>query len=142
VTTVNAVMLVRDRPELTRQAIHTMLTNAGSAALNLTVVDDGSDDETRMLPEQLMTFHKMTNVSVVRLFPPVGIVGLCRNLGILASERLFGRGEYLYLADNDAYHLPGWLDTLLKVYENTEAHGIRLLGGISRAASIPGISRV
>src|SRR5438552_4094549 len=92
---VNAVMLVRDRLELTRQAIFTMLDHVPVGSLNLTIADDGSQDETRFLLERFAN----DRVRVLRLFPPVGIVGLARNLGILASERLFGRGDYLYLAD-------------------------------------------
>jgi len=124
VTMVNAVMLVRDRLELTRQAIFTMLDHVPVGSLNLTIADDGSQDETRFLLERFAN----DRVRVLRLFPPVGIVGLARNLGILASERLFGRGDYLYLADNDAYHLPGWLDTLRGAFERAEPH-VKLLGG-------------
>src|SRR2546422_2117387 len=126
--TTNCVMLVRDRPELTRQAITTMLEHADATRFNLTVVDDGSDDETRFIPHTRPS-QDASRVSVLRLSPARGIVGLLRNLGIAESERAFGRGEFLYLADNDCYCLPGWLDTLTHALSISESCGIRLLGG-------------
>jgi hypothetical protein len=127
--TTNVVLLVRDRPELTRQAIMTMFEHAQVGSFTLTIVDDGSGEETRLLTEQLARTTGKPLTAVIRLYPPSGIVGLARNLGILASERIFGRGEFLYLADNDAYHLPGWLETLIAALTAAEPHGIRLLGG-------------
>ena len=124
----NCVLLVRDRLELTRQTVTTMFEHAATASFTLTIVDDGSGEETRLLVEQLARTIGLSATVVVRLYPPSGIVGLCRNLGILASERIFGRGEFLYLADNDCYFLPGWLDTLTAAFKESEPHGIRLLG--------------
>jgi GT2 family glycosyltransferase len=130
--TTNIVLLVHNRPELTRQAISAMLANAGSTSLNLTVVDDGSTEIDMTLERYV---EDLGCVRVLRLWPAIGIVGLCRNLGILASEKLWGRGDYLYLADNDCYCLSGWLDTLLLAFSGvdgqggSERQGVRLLGG-------------
>jgi hypothetical protein len=122
---VNCVMLVRDRPELTYQAITTMFMNAGSIPLNLTIMDDGSSAFGTSLEDQ----HAGENIVVVRLFPPRGIVGLARNFGIRVSEQVFGRGDFLYLADNDSYHCPRWLETLTYALTSAEPRGVRLLGG-------------
>jgi GT2 family glycosyltransferase len=131
-------MLCRDRPELTRQAIMTMAAHAPANSLTITVVDDGSQDDTRLSLERFaLPYQGENRVAVIRLYPSRGIVGLARNLGILASERIFGRGEYLYLSDSDAYFLPGWLDTLTAALTEAESHGIRLLGGTNHPFHCP-----
>jgi hypothetical protein len=130
VTTTNVVLLVRDRPELTRQAITTMITHAPPDSFNLTIVDDGSAAETHLtIVHSTMHSNVQVRSYILSLYPPCGIVGLARNLGILASERIFGRGEFLYLADNDAAYMPRWLETLTNALTIAEPHGVRLVGG-------------
>jgi GT2 family glycosyltransferase len=47
---------------------------------------------------------------------PMG-TGALRNKVIAASEHRFGRGDYLYLSDNDVFFKPGWLSTLTAIYD-------------------------
>lgn len=107
-------MLVRNRPNLVRQALDSLWANTERGTYNLTVVDDASDLKTRGVLD--MFAAGKDEVQIVRLWRSKGIVGLVRNLGIRAAETYWGRGDYLYLSDSDACFLPGWLEKLLAAY--------------------------
>lgn len=102
----NAVMLVKDRPLLTKQAITTFLTNS-KYEWSLTVVDDGSKWQTQQLLEGYAK-HYPEKVKVIRHVHSTCNTAANRNLGVCWSEHYFGRGDYLYLSDNDAYFTPSW----------------------------------
>lgn len=125
---INAVMLVKDRPELTKQAIETMFLNGNLDDIRLTVVDDGSRSVTRDILRDY-TSHGIWKIAVIRVEPSRKITGLVRNIGVYFSEQYWGRGEFLYLADNDSYFLPGWLDVMLKAWSWTEQNGFVMIGG-------------
>ena len=60
--------------------------------------------------------------------------GLARNIGIKKAEQ-WGRGDALYLCDNDSYFLPEWDKKLLEAWEVVEwefgtKQGFMALGGI------------
>jgi len=69
----------------------------------------------------------MEGVIVDRTIVPTG-TGYLRNKVIERSEVTFGRGDYLYLSDNDVYFKPGWLETLIKCYEYVFDCGFAVLG--------------
>lgn len=119
---INCVMLVRDRPKLTRQALHTFTQNT-DVEWSLTLIDDASQPETRDL---LRSFARNTkNVALLRNETSKGITGQVRNLGVYWSERYFGRGSQLCLCDNDVAFLPKWASRMI-----TALYGrIWLVGG-------------
>ena len=101
----NAVMLVRDRPVLTRQALTTFF-NHSKYEWSLVVVDDGSKAQNAAAVDMLVGGRE--NVRVLRHPKPTCNTALNRNLGIYWSEHYFGRGDWLYLSDNDACFTPSW----------------------------------
>lgn len=98
----NIVMLTKDRQRLTGQAIQTLYQH--TAHFTLTVVDDGS----RTSPWSA----ENRGALIVSFGAPIQIVGWLKNTGIQASERYFGRGDWLYLSDNDVAFTPGWLEKM------------------------------
>ena len=124
---INIVMLVKDRPRLTEQAIDSLLKHTDRKAFTLTVLDDGSQLRTRGVLGMMLA--GLENGVTVRIGRGKGIVGLARNLGIRASELYWGRGSMLYLSDNDVYFRPGWLDKLLAAWPKAYEVRYRILGG-------------
>lgn len=116
----NICMIAKDRPRLTQQALDS-LTAKPSSLYNLTLIDDGS------LPEahQYYSHNKVT----VRLSSSKGIVGFVRNLSIKIAEQYWGRGDFLYLSDNDIFFKPYWLEQMVQTLELVESSGVKVLGG-------------
>jgi len=122
----NIVMLARDRPRLTEQALRTLYMNTHESMFSLAIVDDGSQIETQRIIQQ---YGRKDNCEVVSFLKPIGIVGFLRNVGIAASERFFGREECLYLSDNDVAYLPGWLDSLRACLADCNFPTLKVIGG-------------
>ena len=125
----NIILLVKDRPRLTEQTLRTLYENTPQNQFNLTIVDDGSKLETL---EVLAGYGHPTNAQMIVVGKSIGIVGFLRNIGAAASERYFGRGDYLCFIDNDIAFLPGWLDKITKAKELITINGEKgfaLLGG-------------
>lgn len=131
------IMLVKDRPALTRQSLQSLASNTVDD-WNLIIVNDGSAAETYDILIDFELRHQ-DNVKVVRYWPnsaPVdstGAVlsnlGAAKNCGVLKSKLLFPIDEYLYLSDNDVYFTPGWDRQLIGALRIRERDGFRLLGG-------------
>ncbi len=113
----NFTLLARDRFVLTKQALDS-LTQAGTEGMTITILDDRSDQPTRDLLE---TYGALRNIK------PIG-TGQARNIVIAASEQYYGRGDYLYLSDNDVYFQPLWLPAMVRVYEFAERYGFKVIG--------------
>lgn len=122
----NIVLLVKDRPRLTEQTLRTLYMYTDRAAFNLTVIDDGSWPETQQI---LARYRGYSNLEVVTFLHSVGIVGFLRNVGVWASERFFGRGDYLYLSDNDVAFMPRWLDVMTDRLDFVHGLNVHVLGG-------------
>lgn len=60
-----------------------------------------------------------------------GITGQARNLGVSWADTYWGRGDFLYLSDNDVYFTDGWLAKLTKMLGigGKEPQPVELLGG-------------
>ncbi len=116
-------MICRDRPRLTEQCLRTLYANTDFNSFNLVIVDDGSRYETR---EILMRYAIRKNCEVVTFLKSVGIVGFLRNVGAWASERFFGRGDYVCFLDNDVALLVNWLERMTMVLDHDEP---AVLGG-------------
>lgn len=124
---VNVTMLVHNRPRLTEQAL-TTLYPAG-ANTNVLLYDDASDNETAGLLMEWADGHDIRETCVRGVLKSSG-TGVARNAAILYSETTFGRGDYLYLSDNDTRFAPNWLRTLIDCYESAWSAGCRALGGV------------
>lgn len=125
---VNIVMLVRNRRLLTAQALESLDDNTDKSLYNLTVVDDGSEIP---ITNAYHPAHRSIgdNATVLRIeHGSKGITGQARNLGVYWAERYWGRGEYLYLSDNDMYFTPGWLEKLIAAVSYADWK-VGLIGG-------------
>lgn len=107
----NIVMLVQNRYKLTKQSLESLRQHTDPAHYNLTIVDDESTDfRTRGLV--LRTVEEMHNATALHVSGSNHVLGALKNLGVAWSEMRFGRGDWLYLSDNDVYFLPDWLEIL------------------------------
>lgn len=108
---INCVMLVKDRPRLTRQALETFVANT-DVEWTLCLVDDASGPETASM---LRIFAKgyPGKVVLLRNETSSGITAQVRNLGVYWSERRFGQGKWLCLLDNDVFCTAGWASKLI-----------------------------
>lgn len=122
----NIVLLVKDRPRLTVQCLNTLYENTSRDQFTLTVMDDGSDLETTEIIGKHSRY--VSNMRVIVLEQSIGIVGWLRNVGASASERYFGRGEYLCFIDNDIAFRANWLQKMIHSMECLPPH-VKLLGG-------------
>ena len=128
---INAVMLVCDRNALTAQALQTFFNNS-ALDWTLTIIDDASKFQTKCLLDRYAT---QDGVTVLRAPQPVGVTGRMRNLGVYWSEKMWGRGDFLYLSDNDAYFTKSW-DVVLT--HALEEHGeFKLLGPYRHPYHLP-----
>jgi len=116
---INVVMIARNRPNLTRQAVVSLYSHTSPGSFNLTLVDDQSDDLIEV---------ESPNACVLRIGRSNGVVSKIKNLGVYWSEHYFGRGQFLYMSDNDVYFQPNWFDHLIHagIHHGTE---YRLIGG-------------
>lgn len=103
---INLTMLCRNRLRLTMQALTSLADTTDLLANPLTIVDDRSDGATAGL---LHLWKPLRNEQ------PMG-TGELRNLVVRESERRQGRGELLYLSDNDVFFQSDWLQTLAHCY--------------------------
>lgn len=120
---INAVMLVHNRPRLTQQAVDSFLAHTVSR-YRLMIVDDYSSEETSDLLDEYSGDHvRIVHSRTTKLGP-----GLARNIGIKKSDQ-WGRGDLLYLCDNDCYFLPEWDRRLLAAWLEADRQGFKVLGG-------------
>jgi hypothetical protein len=119
--TTNITMLARNRLRLTYQALES-LWNTPNQAWNLTVLDDRSDEPTANL---------LRGYGALRNNIPMG-TGPLRNLVIKESEKRHGRGDYLYISDNDVmFNFRDWLNILIQCYDAVWARDFRVLGAVN-----------
>jgi GT2 family glycosyltransferase len=107
---VNITMLVKNRLKLTDQSLHSLFAHTPQDQFNLTILDDGSDDF--RVKRVLSSYTCKPNVALIQIWGSGGVTATLRNLSVQASESIFGRGEYLYLSDNDVYFTEDWLTKL------------------------------
>lgn len=124
----NIVLLVKDRPRLTEQCLNTLYANTPTEAFNLTVISDGSEPPTLSILRNYAD-KCWTNLRFIQLHDSIGIVGWLRNVGASASERYFGRGDWLYFSDSDVAFFPGWLQKMTMVAGGYSVDGPLILGG-------------
>lgn len=114
------VMLIHDRPRLTRQALESLAENT-RRAFNLTVWDDGSSPENwQALSAAMSTIMWQQGAVQWQHTANTRGPGVARNDAITASALAFGRSGLLYSSDSDAFFLSGWDETLLKCWNAPE----------------------
>lgn len=118
----NIVILTRNRESLKRQAVDTLYRNTEQGSFNLTIIDD----ESIKLPVYPDIMHQRFDWTSLTIERSKGITGQARNLGVYWAEKYWGRGDYLYLSDDDLYFTPYWLQKLINHIEHTN---ITLIGG-------------
>jgi len=120
----NFTMLVHNRPRLTQQALRSL---GDCSEMTVTVLGHNCDPETQYVVTESLQ-HLDTDSSVCFLWEQSG-TGAARNRVIGDAEHYHGRGEFLYLSDNDVYFLrPDWLKILIANYEIGWKHGFCVLG--------------
>ncbi len=120
---INVVMLIKDRPVLTAQALYSLFHNT-NGDFNLTVVDDESGEKS------LVTSKETERTTVLKIHNSKGITGQARNLGVYWAEKYWGRGDWLYLSDNDVYFTEGWDKKMTWAFNSPKVQPmLRLLGG-------------
>ena len=105
--TTNVVMLVRDRYQLTEQALSSLYENTPREQFNLVIVDDSSQDFRTL---NLIKRFSKENCAVLRIDNSQHVLARAKNLGVFWSQQTFGRGDWLYLSDSDVWFSPGWLE--------------------------------
>lgn len=130
---VNITLLAATRPRLLRQALDSIgdLSDA-----TVTIRDAGMNEEVRDIA---CASRNGVTGGVVFANPdcPKG-TGPARNEVVEMSERMFGRGNHLYLSDDDVKWLePDWLKILTTAYDEAWSHGFRVIGGYNHPFNQP-----
>jgi hypothetical protein len=130
---VNFTMQVRDRFRLTKQALES-LESSGLNGMNVTILDDRSQDETRRF--LLDWCSRRYSTHLVRNDEPLG-TGQLRNMVISESEKYFGRSEYVAPHDNDVCFTPGWMGVLRGCYDFAYGAGFRMMAAYGHPYHLP-----
>lgn len=123
---INIVMLAKNRPLLTHQALWSLAKHT-DVDYTIVIIDDGSDSETRQMLRMFAGTHR--NAALLCNETSKGITGQARNLGVYWTEKYWKRGTHLYLSDNDVCFLDGWASRMVGVLSDGYKDGLRLLGG-------------
>lgn len=129
---VNIIMLTRNRRKLFLQSMDTLYENTPNELYNLTVIDDQSTVEKQTAanePPLAEALTGSTNACSLRIGHSKGITGQARNLGVYWAEKYWGRGDFLYLSDNDLYFTPRWLEKLVDAFEDPRCQPVLKLMG-------------
>jgi Glycosyl transferase family 2 len=119
---VNITVLAANRPSLLKQTLNSIgdLSDA-----TVTIRDAGMNPEVATI---LRDWRRDKYASVLTCPTPCG-TGPARNSVVHSSAFCFGRGDYLYLSDDDVCFLrPDWLKVLIEAYERAWDHGYRVIG--------------
>jgi len=127
---INVVMVTKDRLRLMEQAVRTLKENT-SSPFNLTVIDDGSEIP---ISAGALSMVGIEHATVLRVtsFNSKGILGMVKNLGVYWAEKYWGRGDWLYMSDNDVYFTPGWdekMTSLLRAVQAPTGDLLKVLAG-------------
>lgn len=128
----NFTMLVCNRPKLTKQALESL---EGTPGIKVTISEDRKSD---LETSQIITvFQRLLPECVVLGHTADYGTGALRNQVIAASEKYHGRGDYLYLSDNDVCFEPNWLKRLIHAYEAAQPWRVKVLGAYNHPYHIP-----
>jgi GT2 family glycosyltransferase/glycosyltransferase involved in cell wall biosynthesis len=110
--TVSIVIPVYNKIAYTVACLRSLAEHAGAVAFETIVVDDGSGDDT---PAKLA---QVEGVRVIRNAANLGFIGSC-NAGAAVA-----RGEYVLFLNNDTVVTAGWLEALLRCFEQEPEAGL------------------
>ena len=131
----NITMLVANRPRLTKQALDSIgdLSDA-----TVTIRDAGMNSEVFDVCSEWAIARDVRDIHYSLRTDPLG-TGPARNEVIRFSEKVFGRGEYLYLSDDDCFWVrPDWLARLISAYKWMENfHGYKVVGAYNHPFNQP-----
>lgn len=130
---VNIILPVLNRPKHTEQALTSLYESTDTSLFDLTIIDDGSDIETKKLllhlGDKLCRKYECDPIyCITRGEGESKGPGFSRNEGARFVTERGGRGKYIYHCDNDVYYQEGWLDSLIAVYEVVSKERVALLG--------------
>ena len=108
---VSIVIPVFGQVEYTIQCLTSIAANTPSAAIEVIVVDDCSPDGTAIALE------RVNGIRVIRNAENQGFIRSC-NAGVAIA-----RGEYLHFLNNDTVVTRGWLDELLRTFDEFPCTG-------------------
>lgn len=104
------ILITKNRLDLLKQTISTLLKNTPKELYDLIIVDDGSEPECQGYLIGLKIGGFVSDLVLTNFGSP----SRCRNIGAeIARKKGY---EFLYHTDNDMYFLPGWME---------ECHGLR-----------------
>ncbi|HEX6834559.1 MAG TPA: glycosyltransferase, partial [Rudaea sp.] len=109
---VSIVIPVYNKIDYTVACLRSLAEHAGTVAFETIVVDDGSSDAT---PQRLA---QITGVRTLRNERNLGFIGTC-NAGAAVA-----RGEFVLFLNNDTVVTVGWLEALLRCFEEEPDAGL------------------
>lgn len=118
----NITLLVANRPRLTKQALDSIgdLSDA-----TVTIRDAGMNKEVNTIVQTFGMGHAVGHMYA----PEPRGTGPARNGVVAASQTFFGRGDYLYLSDDDVWFTrPDWLALACSIYAWSWNAGYRAIG--------------
>jgi glycosyltransferase involved in cell wall biosynthesis len=126
---VDIIIPVHNRPEHTRQTLESLLKNTNPDLYTLYIINDGCDQETNQVINEVLMNQNPPAIGFTHQ-EPVGPAASRNEVCKWITEH-GDRSQYLYHSDNDVYFKEGWLETLIRVYEEMDEKGanIKLLGG-------------
>lgn len=128
---VNITMLCANRPRLLKQALDSIgdLSDA-----TVTIRDAGMSIDVR----DIVYHWQSPKRHWIAAQGPMG-TGPARNAVVKESELHFGRGDYLYISDDDVFFLrPDWLKVLVNAYEwMKNFHGYAVVGAYNHPFNQP-----
>lgn len=126
---VNIIIPIHNRWEHTKQTLESLLLNTDPALCKISLIDDDSTKENR---EAIFNFQReYSGPHRWEIFFNDQNIGPAASRNRM-SKSLVYRGEklkYIYHSDNDVYFKKGWLETLIKAYEELDLFDVKLLGG-------------
>lgn len=119
----NITLLAANRPRLLRQTLGSIGDISNST---VTIRDCGMNNEVGHIVEEWC--EGKHNAESFWSNIPTG-TGPSRNEVIAKSEEYFGRGEYLYIGDDDTFFLQQeWISIITQAYDEAWDHGFRAIG--------------
>ncbi len=129
---INVCMVARDRFNLTTKTLGSLYDNTLSP-FSLMIVDDASKVVfSKSLGDHMAGTYKSSRMAgwdLIRNDESRGVGG-AKNQCVRASEEKFGRGEWLYLTDNDVEFRENWFSIMEAAYLiRGDENKFRLIGG-------------
>ena len=108
VTSIFTVLISHNRPDLLWRTVKSY-TQTKDAGCQLLIMDNASDDPTKLLLGQIFGMGMADVVDLEQNFYP----GRATNIGF---NRAWPQAEYLHRSDNDIEYLPGWPEVVRRMF--------------------------